>query len=521
MDLLVLLESTLTGLGYELVDMERSGKGSLMRVFIDKPGGVLLDDCAAVSNHLSRVLTVENVPYERLEISSPGLDRPLKKERDFVRFAGQKVRVKLRVPQDGQRNFVGVLKQTRAGKVGLDVEGKAVTFDLANLVNQIINALRQQQRDVIDPFITAFVLTGPVTQTNTRLDPVEFGLLSLRPFVELSLRFLNLACRIQCSTKLMMFGSSSKQDSFVSKLVLYEDHFDRCIYHDKTGIGRAQTINVPVDTTISGYLMFYIKHCRPNPDSTTVFQARRGGRWTTASADLKQYLESMGIPCDDICRNGRFVHGSRHLTLAAYAILCRFDIHKIRSYVLLMRHSLAMVEHVYSPFLKLHQSNMAVDEMFALRGLDMPRKTQSCDSFKILSLLPLSGLLQSTFRQLLSTEFHRRQVIPVFRSNDMATQTDPILPGDYERDQTISDTEEDRICRLCDATLSVCGPLGTSSSPFFGRYFLNCRRCFPSAVPNKFSLWYRLGHVPMVQSTSTKPRNMQAIETYISANAPA
>ncbi len=133
MDLLVLLESTLTGLGYELVDMERSGKGSLMRVFIDKPGGVLLDDCAAVSNHLSRVLTVENVPYERLEISSPGLDRPLKKERDFVRFAGQKVRVKLRVPQDGQRNFVGVLKQTRAGKVGLDVEGKAVTFDLANL----------------------------------------------------------------------------------------------------------------------------------------------------------------------------------------------------------------------------------------------------------------------------------------------------------------------------------------------------------------------------------------------------
>ena len=133
MDLLVLLESTLTGLGYELVDMERSGKGSLMRVFIDKPGGVLLDDCAAVSNHLSRVLTVENVPYERLEISSPGLDRPLKKERDFVRFAGQKVRVKLRVPQDGQRNFVGVLKQTRAGKVGLDVEGKAVTFDLANV----------------------------------------------------------------------------------------------------------------------------------------------------------------------------------------------------------------------------------------------------------------------------------------------------------------------------------------------------------------------------------------------------
>lgn len=133
MDLNGLLETTLSGLGYELVDMERTAQGRMMRVFIDKPGGINLDDCAVVSNHLSRVLTVENVSYERLEISSPGLDRPLKKEGDFVRFAGQKVRVKLRVPQDGQRNFVGVLSGAQAGKVEMDVEGKAVMFDLANL----------------------------------------------------------------------------------------------------------------------------------------------------------------------------------------------------------------------------------------------------------------------------------------------------------------------------------------------------------------------------------------------------
>jgi ribosome maturation factor RimP len=133
MDLNGLLETTLSGLGYELVDMERTGQGRMMRIFIDKPGGINLDDCATVSNHLSRVLTVENVSYERLEISSPGLDRPLKKERDFARFAGEKVRVKLRVPQDGQRNFLGMLSGAQAGKVTLDVEGKAVTFDLANL----------------------------------------------------------------------------------------------------------------------------------------------------------------------------------------------------------------------------------------------------------------------------------------------------------------------------------------------------------------------------------------------------
>jgi ribosome maturation factor RimP len=133
MDLSRLLETTLAGLGYELVDMERSGQGRMMRIFIDKPGGINLDDCAKVSNHLSRVLTVENVDYERLEVSSPGLDRPLKQERDFVRFAGQKARVKLRVPLEGQRNFVGLLRQTRAGKVELEVEGRMVLFELANL----------------------------------------------------------------------------------------------------------------------------------------------------------------------------------------------------------------------------------------------------------------------------------------------------------------------------------------------------------------------------------------------------
>jgi ribosome maturation factor RimP len=132
-DLSQLLESTLSGMGYELVDFERSGKGKLLRVYIDKPGGINVEDCAAVSNHLSRVFAVEGVDYERLEISSPGLDRPLKKEQDFVRFAGQKARIKVRVPVEGQRNFVGVLRETRAGKVEIEVDGKVVAFDLSNL----------------------------------------------------------------------------------------------------------------------------------------------------------------------------------------------------------------------------------------------------------------------------------------------------------------------------------------------------------------------------------------------------
>jgi ribosome maturation factor RimP len=133
MDLHRLVEKTLEGLGYELVDLERSAKGRLMRVFIDKANGVNLDDCAAVSQHLSHVLTVENVDYDRLEISSPGLDRPLRNERDFVRFAGLQARVKVRVPIEGQRNFVGLLRQAEGGKVQLEVDGRIVTIDLGNL----------------------------------------------------------------------------------------------------------------------------------------------------------------------------------------------------------------------------------------------------------------------------------------------------------------------------------------------------------------------------------------------------
>src|SRR5688572_11493682 len=117
MDLNGLLETTVTGMGYELVGVERPAKGGLLRIYIDKPGGIGVEDCAAVSHQLARVLTVENVSYDRLEVSSPGLDRLLKKERDFARFAGQKARVKMRLPVDGQRNFMGVVREAGAGRV--------------------------------------------------------------------------------------------------------------------------------------------------------------------------------------------------------------------------------------------------------------------------------------------------------------------------------------------------------------------------------------------------------------------
>ncbi len=117
------IQASLEGLGYELVDLEASRSG-LLRIFIDVPRGITVDDCARVSNHLTRAFAVEGIEYERLEVSSPGLDRPLKRLEDFRRFAGREASVKLKLPRDGRRRFEGHLVGVEDGRIVLDVEGQ-------------------------------------------------------------------------------------------------------------------------------------------------------------------------------------------------------------------------------------------------------------------------------------------------------------------------------------------------------------------------------------------------------------
>jgi ribosome maturation factor RimP len=108
------IDKTVTGLGYELVDCERAQRG-LLRVFIDRAGdaaggSITIDDCEAVTRQLQYVLEVEGVAYERLEVSSPGLDRPLKKEADYGRFAGQEIELTLKLPFNGRKKYRGLLQ---------------------------------------------------------------------------------------------------------------------------------------------------------------------------------------------------------------------------------------------------------------------------------------------------------------------------------------------------------------------------------------------------------------------------
>jgi len=108
-DLFALTQQALVGTDIELVDVARAPQG-LLCVTIDRAPGVRIEDCEQVSRVLSRVFAVQDVDYKRLEVGSPGLDRPLRTLRDFVRFAGERVEVRLRTAVENRKSFTGTLR---------------------------------------------------------------------------------------------------------------------------------------------------------------------------------------------------------------------------------------------------------------------------------------------------------------------------------------------------------------------------------------------------------------------------
>lgn len=150
-DLHGLIDKTVTQLGFELVDLEISNRGKLLRVFIDKlnptdtKDSINIDDCVLVSNQLGNVLTVDHeIDYDRLEISSAGMDRVLKKEKDFVRFEGERAQIKLRIGVKDEsanaaesalprKTFLGVLKGVEDGNVLMEFEGNVYKLALSNI----------------------------------------------------------------------------------------------------------------------------------------------------------------------------------------------------------------------------------------------------------------------------------------------------------------------------------------------------------------------------------------------------
>ena len=133
-DLEQLINKVVTQLGYELVDLEIINHGQLLRVFIDKLDSINIDDCVAVSNQLNHVLSVEeDIVYDRLEVSSPGMDRVIKKLNDYERFKDERVKIKTRLPILERRNFSGVIKGIKGNIILLESEGSLIEIDFGQI----------------------------------------------------------------------------------------------------------------------------------------------------------------------------------------------------------------------------------------------------------------------------------------------------------------------------------------------------------------------------------------------------
>ena len=136
-ELAKLLEPAVERLGYELSDLEvkLGGKNGVVRMFIDRPDGIGLEDCEAVSRAVSALLDVEDpLPgHYNLEVSSPGMDRKLTKMAHFQRFTGETVKVQMRFPIEGRRRFRGRLLSTDDENIVIDVDGESHTLPMATI----------------------------------------------------------------------------------------------------------------------------------------------------------------------------------------------------------------------------------------------------------------------------------------------------------------------------------------------------------------------------------------------------
>ncbi len=149
-DVFSIAQQGLLGFDIELVDVERAPLG-VLRVVIDRPSGIRIEDCEQVSRHLSHVFEVENIDYQRLEVSSPGVDRPLRTLNDFIRFAGERIELKLFEAVNSHKVFTGILKvdNTNSDETKLALEYK----DQKGEINTLQFSMDDVDRARLDPVL--------------------------------------------------------------------------------------------------------------------------------------------------------------------------------------------------------------------------------------------------------------------------------------------------------------------------------------------------------------------------------
>ncbi len=404
-------------------------------------------------------------------------------------------------------------------------------YPLARVHEQMAALLRKEQVEVLDPFITR-----RYQGATTRSEDVRFGLV-LRCWLNAAMRTWSVPCRAQVDIGL--HAPWSDEEKYVSKLVHASNlTYARVINMDKIS-GYTEHTRIPLCRTLSGYLFFYLAYCRAQPESDVVFQCAKGGVWHRASRDVKKYLTERGLPCDTIAPNHRFIHATRNIGLAVFAIRHHFDEQKIRGYSVLMRNTLETIQKRYCTWLKVTIARNAVKDLAAVGGpgLDVPPDP----SEGMLDPNPGPLLPSDRVRVCLSKDmenhrgglFFRKWEAPFYATRSVGTQTGDLShtnelavtpPGGVSEAAPASEmvvvTQGDalRRCSKCTGFLQVHGPHGrTRDKKMFGRFYLACRKCSVGLknITLSHTYWFDLGVVPPQKSCSSKPRNFSEILSYV------
>jgi hypothetical protein len=380
-------------------------------------------------------------------------------------------------------------------------------FALAAIRDMVVNALLKEQVEYIHPYMIS-VVGGT---------HVDFGI-RLRNWLELAIRFTNIPCRIQCTRELQMADITTS--TYVAKLIARDGQLCRMINNDKTSSSH-QPLLIPLGRSLSVYLYFYTTHCRPETDHSFVFCTRRGAKWTRPSRDLKQYMENiLGIQVYEVDPTGRFIHGSRAIMMAVFALGVHFDQQKMHGFARLMRHSSTTNERFYSMWQNRALSNQAIDVFSDVMGLDFTSTTQSPAMYQPIRLRDVPPRILSAFLQ---GFVPISNIVPCYGTCSVGTQTGdeaPTLPESALQEIDVSDTQPR--CTSCGLfALELYGPFGSMRRKrYVGRYYLACPTCHRNE-DGRFvlqqCLWYPIGYIPIQKSNSSRPRNMLEIQSFIAS----
>ena len=380
-------------------------------------------------------------------------------------------------------------------------------FALARIRDTVVNALLQEQVDYIDPYIATHLFDTPTHSEEV----LVFGV-RLRNWLELAIRLTNIPCRIQCTRELRTVEHTGLD--YVSKLVLRDGQYCRLINQDKSATSH-QPLFLPLGANLSAYLHIYLAYGRPPTDHTYVFCTKKGAKWARPSRDLKIYLESvLGLDVHAIDPTGRFIHGSRALMMAVFAIGVHFDQQKMHGFARLLRHSSTTNERFYSMWQQRALSTQAIAAFADVFELPVTR-----------AHVPMTCVQLRTIPRAIAARIDAQLQTPTVRpywsTCSIGTQT-----GDMECSQgtqhELDVAATPPACVCCGQfSLQVFGPFGSMRRrKYAGRYYLACpcQRNTDGRFDTKHCLWYPLGYTPLQKSQSSIPRNMDEIKQYIATH---